>query len=57
MVLRDNESGAIWAVSATHMHHLTPDQFAVRSEVERVTPFPVQPLFILALANGGRQVI
>jgi hypothetical protein len=57
MILTDISTGAVWAVSATHMHHLTPDQFAVRSEVERVTPFPVQPLFILALANGGRQVI
>ena len=28
-----------------------------RAELEKVTPFPVQPLYILALAAGGRQVI
>lgn len=56
MILSDVTTGNIWAVSATHMHHLTAAEWAVRSEIEKVTPFPVQPLFILALANGGRQV-
>ena len=57
MVLRNIQDGAIWAVSATHMHHLSPDEWAKRAELEKVTPFPVQPLYILALAAGGRQVI
>lgn len=57
MVLRNIQDGAIWAVSATHMHHLSPDEWAKRTELEKVTPFPVQPLYILALAAGGRQVI
>jgi len=39
------------------MHHLSPDEWAKRAELEKVTPFPVQPLYILALAAGGRQVI
>lgn len=57
MVLQDIVSGAIWAVSATHMHHLTGPEWKARTEIEKVTPFPVQPLYIVALANGGRQVI
>ena len=57
MVLRNIQDGAIWAVSATHMHHLSPDEWAKRAELEKVTPFPVQPLYILALAAGSRQVI
>lgn len=57
MVLRNIQDGAIWAVSATHMHHLSPDEWAKRTELEKVTPFPVQPLYILALAAGGRTVI
>jgi hypothetical protein len=57
MVLRDNESGAIWAVSATHMHHLTGPEWQQRSGVEKVTPFPVPPLYLMSLAMAGRQVI
>ena len=57
MILRDTESGAIWAVSATHMHHLSPPEWDKRAAVEKVTPFPVPPLYLLALAAGGRQVI
>ena len=57
MVLRDIESGAIWAVSATHMHHLTGPEWQQRSGVEKVTPFPVPPLYLMSLAMAGRQVI
>lgn len=57
MVLIDISNGAIWAVSETHMHHLTGAEWATRSDLEKVTPFPVQPLYIVALVNGGRKVI
>lgn len=50
MVLVDNQSGEVWSVSATHMHHLTPAQWEKRSTVEKVQPFPVPPLYLLALA-------
>lgn len=57
MVLRNSDDGAIWAVSATHMHHLTPTEWKQRSEVEKVTPFPVPPLYLYSLALAGRQVV
>ena len=57
MVLRNQDDGAIWAVSATHMHHLTGPEWAQRSGVEKVTPFPVPGLYIYSLALAGRKVI
>lgn len=57
MVLRNVQDGAIWAVSATHMHHLTGDEWKARSDLEKVTPFPVQPLYLIGLAKAGRKVV
>ena len=57
MILRNNDDGAIWAVSATHMHHLTGPEWDQRSGVEKVQPFPVPPLYIWSLALAGRQVV
>lgn len=57
MILRNQDDGAIWAVSATHMHHLTGPEWAQRSSVENVVPFPVPALFIMSLAAAGRAVV
>ena len=57
MILRNTEDGAIWAVSATHMHHLTGPEWEQRSGVEKVTPFPVPALYVWSLTLAGRQVI
>jgi hypothetical protein len=41
----------------THMHHLTGPEWAQRSGVENVVPFPVPALFIMSLAAAGRAVV
>lgn len=57
MILSNNQNGDIWAISATHMHHMTPAEWKQRSEVEKVQAFPVPPLYILSMAMAGRQVV
>jgi len=57
MIVRNTEDGSIWAVSATHMHHLTPDQWKQRSGVEPIAVRDMHPLEVWSLALAGRQVV
>jgi len=57
MIVRNRETGEIWAVSSTHMHHLTPDQWKQRSGTEPVAIKDMHPLEVWSLALAGRQVV
>lgn len=57
MIIRNTEDGALWAVSATHMHHLTPDQWNQRAGVEHPPIIDKAPLEVWSMALAGRQVV
>lgn len=57
VIVRNTEDGAIWAVSSTHMHHMTPEQWQQRSGVERPPVVDMPALAVWSLALAGRQVV
>lgn len=57
VIVRNTEDGSIWAVSSTHMHHLTPDQWQQRSGVEHPPIVDMAAISVWSLALAGRQVV
>lgn len=54
MIVRNQDNGDIWAVSATHMHHLTGPEWTQRNGVEHPKVTDVHPLTIWSYALSGR---